>query len=114
VKSDHDSPDGVLFNCSFDGTRLKGDDMGRAMTHLGEHIVDLRNPEPGNESASLYQLEYRAWLTTTLGAMGAGQKSVTSPGGYLLWTSSWPQASINKNTNDALTTFLANQALLSK
>jgi hypothetical protein len=114
MKSDHDSPDGVLFNCSFDSTRLKGDDMGRAMTHLGEHIVDLRNPEQGNESASLYQLEYRAWLTTALGAIGAGQKSMTSPGGYLLWTSSWPQASINRNTNDALTAFLANQALLSK
>jgi hypothetical protein len=114
TKGGQSSPDGVLFNCLIDGSRLKGDDMSRAMTHLGEHIADLRNPEQGNEKPSLYLLEYRAWLTTALGAIGTGQKSLTLPGGYLVWSSSWPQASLNKNTNDALTAFLASQALLSK
>jgi len=108
------SPDGVLFNCTLDGERLKGDAMGRAMTHLGEHIADLRNPEAGTEAAGMYQLEYRAWLTTMLGAIGAGQKSLTLPGGYMIWNSAWPTADLNKNTDNALTGFLANEALLSK
>lgn len=113
-KGTSDSPDGVLFNCTFDGTRLKGDAMGRAMTHLGEHIADLRNPELGMEAAEPYQLEYRAWLATMLGAIQAGQKNLMLPGGYVIWSSSWPTADLNKNTNDALTGFLAGEALLGK
>jgi len=108
------SPDGVLFNCRFDSERLKGDQMGRAMIHLGEHIADLRNPEAGTESAGVYQLEYRAWLTTVLGAIENGQKKLTVSGGYLLWSSDWPTASLNKNTNDALSGFLANDGLARK
>jgi hypothetical protein len=114
VKGEHNSPDGVLFSCKFDFDRLKGDAMGRAMTHLGEHVADLRNPEPGTEGAGPYQLEYRAWLTTMLGAIQAGQKTLMLPGGYVIWNSSWPTADLNKNTDDALTGFLANEALLSK
>lgn len=108
------SPDGVLFNCRFDGDRLKGDLMGRVMTHLGEHIADLRNPEPGIETAGMYQLEYRAWMTTMLGAIQAGQKTLMLPGGYVVWNSSWPTPSLNKHTDDALVDFLTNEALLSK
>jgi hypothetical protein len=114
AKGGDDSPDGVLFNCRLDFDRLKGDAMGRAMTHLGEHIADLRNPEPGTEGAGPYQLEYRAWLTTMLGAIQAGQKTLMVPGGYVIWSSSWPTADLNKNTDNALTGFLANEALLSK
>jgi hypothetical protein len=108
------SPDGVLFNCTFDGDRLKGDAMGRALAHLGEHIADLRNPELGNETAGMYRLEYRAWLTTMLSGIQAGQKNLMLPGGYLIWSSAWPTTDLNKNTDDALTGFLANQALLSE
>lgn len=88
--------------------------MARAMLHMGEHIADLRNPEQGLESAGLYQLEYRAWMTTMLSAIMSGQKSFMIPGGYELWNSSWPQASLNTNTNEELKGYLANQALLAK
>jgi len=88
--------------------------MARVMAHLGEHIADLRNPEKGNEMAGVYQLEYRAWLTTMLSAIGNGQKSLMTPGGYILWSSGWPRENLNANTHDALTKFLVNQALLSK
>jgi hypothetical protein len=114
AKSEHDSPDGVQYNCSFDFDRLKGDAMTRAMAHIGEHIADLRNPEAGNEAAGIYQLEYRAWMTTMLNAIMAGQKSLMTPGGYVIWNSTWAQASLNANTHDALTRFLGTQALLSK
>jgi hypothetical protein len=113
-KGADNSPDGILFICKLDFDRLKGDAMRRAMTHLGEHIADLRNPEPGTEGAAPYQLEYRAWLTTMLGAIQAGQKTLMLPGGYVIWSSSWPTADLNKNTDDALTSFLASEALLSK
>jgi hypothetical protein len=113
-KSGHDSPDGVQYNCQIDFERLKDDSLGRAMAHLGEHIADLRKPEQGLDSAGLYQLEYRAWMTTMLSAIMSGQKSLMIPGGYELWNSSWPQANLNTNTNEALKAFLANQALLRK
>jgi hypothetical protein len=113
-KSQSGSPDGVLFNCTFDGDRLKGDAMGRALAHLGEHIADLRNPETGIEAAGMYQLEYRAWFTTMLGGIQVGQKTLMLPGGYLIWSSAWPTAGLNKNTDDALTSFLANPELLNK
>jgi hypothetical protein len=114
AKSQHDSPDGVLFNCTFDMDRLKGDSMGRALSHLGEHIADLRNPEQGIETTGMYQLEFRAWVTTELSAIGARQKTLMLPGGYLIWSSAWPTASLNKNTKDALTSFLSNEELLAK
>jgi hypothetical protein len=114
VKGKDSSPDGVLFSCTFDGTRLKGDAMSRALAHLGEHIADLRTPESGLEAAGLYQLEYRAWMTTMLGAVLQGQKSLMLLGGYVVWSSAWPKDSLNKNTDGALTGFFANEAQLSK
>jgi hypothetical protein len=114
AKANHDSPDGVLFNCKFDFDRLKGDPLGRAMTHLGEHIADVRNPETGIDTAGAYQLEYRAWLTTMLGAIESGQKTLMLPGGYMIWNSAWPTTDLNKKADDALTSFLGDEGLLSK
>jgi hypothetical protein len=114
LKGQNDSPDGVLFNCTFDGARLKGDAMGRALAHLGEHIADLRNPEAGIESAGMYQLEYRAWMTTMLSAILTGQKTLMLPGGYVIWNSTWPTANLNRNTDDALTGFLVNEESLTR
>jgi hypothetical protein len=114
AQGETNSPDGVLLNCRLDFDRLKGDEMGRAMTHLGEHIADLRNPEPGIEAAGPYQLEYRAWLTTALGAIDSGQKTLMLPGGYLIWNSAWPTAELNMRTNDALTSFLTNEEQFAK
>jgi hypothetical protein len=108
------SPDGVLFHCGLDFDRLKGDATSRAMAHLGEHIADLRNPESGLESAGMYQLEFRAWMTTMLSAALTGQKTLMLPGGYVVWNSAWPKDSLNKNTDGALTGFFANEAQLSK
>jgi predicted TIM-barrel fold metal-dependent hydrolase len=88
--------------------------MSRALAHLGEHIADLRTPESGLEAAGLYQLEYRAWMTTMLGAVLQGQKSLMLLGGYVVWSSAWPKDSLNKNTDGALTGFFANEAQLSK
>ena len=108
------SPDGVIYDCEFDSNRLKGPLMSVAMTHMGEHVADLRSPEAGLESASPYQLEFRAWVTTILGAIGAKQKDVTVTGGYLLWDAGWSNEAINTNTAVALTGFLTHEVMLAR
>ncbi|MGP8251173.1 MAG: hypothetical protein ACLQHF_04015 [Terracidiphilus sp.] len=113
-KSDDKSPDGVIYNAEFNQERLKGDDLSRAMAHLGEHIADLRNPEAGMAQMSVYQLEYRAWVTTAVIAIGKGQKSLTIPGGYMIWNSSWPQDDGVTNLENAVSSYLQFEAGLTK
>jgi len=114
AQSTKKSPDGVLFNCSFAMDRLKGDALGRAMAHVGEHVADLRTPEGGDGSALPYQLEFRAWVTTVLSAIGNGQKSLMLPGGYIAWNSSWSTSDLNDNTSHALSGYLSNFDRLSR
>lgn len=73
------SPDGVLYNCTFDSNRLNGNALALAIAHMGEHVADLRDSP--TSSATLYDLENRAWVTTALAAIGARQKTLTIPGG---------------------------------
>src|SRR5208282_743601 len=90
-----DSPDGVLFNCTFNSDRLQGPALARAVIHMGEHVSELRNPAPGNENAPAYILESDAWVVTSVSAIFSGQKFLTLPGGYLIWDSSWSAADRN-------------------
>ncbi len=48
-----DSPDGLLFTCTFNLSRLEGDAQGRAIIFAGENVANLRNPEPENVGAGL-------------------------------------------------------------
>ena len=109
-KDAHASPDGVLYHCTFDSSRLKGNSLALALAHVGEHIADLRDTQAA--APTLYNLENRAWVTTALTAIGARQKSLTIPGGYIVWNAKWPPADINKLSSDALSEFLKNEALL--
>jgi hypothetical protein len=113
-KGTQGSPDGVLFNCGFDFDRLKKDSLARAMTHMGEHIADLRNPDMGNELAGLYQLEFRAWVITVMGGFENGQKILILPGGFAIYRFAWPSKDMSKNMEGALTAFLTDEALLIK
>ena len=110
LKGTKASPDGVLYNCTFDSNRLKGNALAFAIAHMGEHIAGIRDAKGAAET--LYSLENRAWVTTALAAVGARQKSLTIPGGYMIWNSTWPPADINKLSSDALSEFLKNEALL--
>ena len=109
-KDAHASPDGVLYNCTFDSSRLKGNALALAIAHIGEHVADIRDPKSSSET--LYSLENRGWVTTALTAIGARQKTLTIPGGYIVWNAAWPPADINKLSSDALSEFLKNEALL--
>lgn len=111
VKSDKDSPDGLVLDCMFDMDRLKGDSLSRAMAHVGTHIADLRD---SSLNVGTYDLEYRAWMTTILSAIAYRQKTLTAPGGYLLWNTGWPAAERQKSADEALSTFLTHWAALKK
>ena len=105
-----DSPDGVLFNCSFNSDRLQGDALTRAVIHMGQHISDLRT----GQDSLLFVSEYNAWVNTAIQALFAGQKFLTLPGGYLIWDANWPAADRNDKIDSTLKDFLANEALLSR
>ena len=109
-KSDHSSPDGVFYNCTFDSNRLKGNAMVVAIAHVGQHVADLRDTQ--NPAPTLFSQENRGWVTAALAAIGERQKTLTIPGGYIIWNVAWPQADINKLSGEALGEFLTKEALL--
>jgi hypothetical protein len=109
-----DSPDGVLFNCTFNMSRLPGIALTRAIIHMGEHVADLRNPPADLAGANLSNLEFRAWVNTVVSAFAVSQKTLTAPGGYLLWNSAWAAADREKLLNDTLEMFLVREELLSR
>jgi hypothetical protein len=113
-KGDKNSPDGLLFNCTFDMDRLKGDALTRAISHVGTHIADVRDPQAHVAEAKAYQLEYQAWQTTVLSAVASQQKTLTLPGGYLVWNSAWPAADRSKMVEDGIAGFLRDSAFLRK
>ena len=113
-KSTKDSPDGLLYICTFNPNRLAGDAQTRAIVFAGENVANLRTPIPGAAEASLFQLDDRAWVTTILDTVAGKQKTLTLPGGYLIWNSAWPPADADQKVEDAVTSFLTSEELLGK
>lgn len=112
-KGDRNSPDGLLFSCMFDMDRLKGEALAKAISHVGTHIADIRGPQSAGKEQNPYELEYHAWQTTVLSAIGSRQKTLTLPGGYLVWNSDWPDADRSKMVDEAISKFLADWESLS-
>ena len=108
------SPDGVLFNCTFNMNHLQGDALAKAILHIGQHVSEIRDPLPGDAGAPLYVQESNAWAITVSAAMATRQKSLILPGGYVIWDSQWPSSDITSKFSDALNAFLTNQALLGR
>jgi hypothetical protein len=111
---DKNSPDGLLINCVFDMDRLKGDALSRAISHVGTHIADLRDPKSTTAQSTPFESEYRAWQTTVLSSIAGQQKTLTLPGGYLLWNGSWPNEERSKRVADAISSFLEDWVALKK
>ena len=112
LKGSNDSPDGLLFNCTFDADRLKGEALSWAIAHVGTHIADLRDPHLNVAEANAYELESRAWQTTVLSAVATQQKTLAAPGGYLMWNSAWPTADRSKMVDEGIAAFLKDWAVL--
>jgi len=109
-----DSPDGVLFNCTFNVNALPGPGLGLALAHIGEHVSELRNPAPQNIGAAPIAFESDGWVVVTITAVGGGERFLTLPGAYMLWNSNWPTGSRNEQMAGAMKAFLANEMLLSQ
>ncbi len=108
-----DSPDGVLYNCTFNMDRLKGNALTVALVHMGQHITDLRNMV-SDEYAPAYGLEYNAWVVTVSTAVNVGYRYVTLPGGEVFFAINWPAADRTSKMDGALTSFLSKEALMTK
>jgi hypothetical protein len=108
-KSGGNSPDGLILDVTFN-YQLKGDAMSRAIAHFGTHIADIRTVTTA--PPSLFDLETRAWFVTVLSAIGAQQKTMTLPGGYLIWNAAWSGNDRTQLSNQATTDYLTHWAAL--
>jgi hypothetical protein len=106
AKGTHNSPDGLLFLCTFDSDRLKGDSLSRAMSHVGSNISDTRSGRRDVADENAFTLEYRAWQVATLGAISSRQKTLTLSGGYQVWNSDWAEADRGKMIDEAISGYL--------
>ena len=98
TKSAKAAPDGLLFTVRVDGDRLKGDALSRAIAHQGAEIVALReHPVDG-----MRNIETRAWQVVLDVVLGSRQKSITLPGGIVLWSEGWPAAERNADATSGL------------
>ena len=109
-----DSPDGVLFNCIYNSNRLEGMAQTLAFMHMAQHLSEVRDPIQAADASPLFIMEYNAWSMTAAAAVGIHQKFLTMPGGYLLWNPAWTNEQRTKMMDDALKSFLANEAALSR
>jgi hypothetical protein len=107
-----DSPDGLLFTYTINENRAIGDAENRTVAFAGETIANMRNPLPEDADAGFYDLEGHSWVITTLDAVGSLQKTLTLPGGYLVWNKAWPQDGINKKVDGTMESYLSNEELL--
>ena len=114
VPSKRSSPDGVIFNCNFNTAHLQGSALSAATVHLGEHIADIRSPEPNVPLPTLFDLEYQAWVTTALNVLSARELTLTVSGGYVLWNESWTQSDRKRELDTGITDFLRQHELLSR
>lgn len=107
AKGSHNSPDGLLFNCTFDVDRLKGQALTIAISHIGTHIADVRDPQKGADLRDAMQPEIHTWKVSVLTAIGNRQTSLMLPGGYLIWNAAWPEADRDKMVHEGISKFLA-------
>jgi hypothetical protein len=110
AKSNGNSPDGIIFDVTFDGKRLKGPAMQIALAHIGTHIADIRSKDTGIQDLSLYGAEFRAWQTSVLMAAGRKVKSLMLPDGYTIYSKSWPNSELGMNANAGISGYLATWA----
>jgi hypothetical protein len=108
-----DSPDGVIYKCTFNSDRLQGDMMALALIHMGQHVTDLRTAKQMTRVLA-YSLEYNGWMITTSAAIHNGVKFLVAPGANMMWSSSWPAANVNDNIAAGVKSFLTNQAHLTE
>lgn len=109
-----DSPDGVIFNCQLDPNRLKNAALSVAIAYEGTLINDIREPQKADGRVEPYELKYYAWQSAVVGAIGNRLKTLTAPGGYLLWNGAWTLDERTKLADDGIKGYLAGEEQLSR
>jgi hypothetical protein len=109
-----DSPDGVIYQATFNKDKLQNLALTVAILHVAQHITDIRAPIAGNEQAPMAILENNAWAVgTTLGIFG-GEKEITGPGGYVVWYSGWPKDQQISNMQTAMADLVQKEEMLNR
>ena len=97
-KSAKSSPDGVVFLVRFDPDKLKGDALSRAAAHEGSEIASEREKSPPAYRA----IEAQAWQAALLVTIGEHGKSLTLPGGSVIWNTDWAEADRTSKASEGL------------
>lgn len=109
-----DSPDGVLYNCTFNMSHLEGPALSAAILHIGQHITELRSPSATDQVEPPMLLEANAWAVTISAAMAMREKFMMLPGGYVAWNWKWPQTDISSNFQTSITSYFSQEALMNR
>jgi hypothetical protein len=104
TKANAVSSDGLKYTVILDKDRLKGFSLQEAIVHAGSHIADFRE---GKFTPNLFQLEAQAWQVAFFSSVAVQDKTLTLPGGYIVWNASWPEADRAKMVSDTLETYLS-------
>jgi hypothetical protein len=88
--------------------------ISKAIVHMGEHIADLRNPTKESAQFGPFELEFQAWEMSTLSAIATGQKTLTMPGGYIVWSTAWTATERDNMINEALMKYLTTEELFTR
>ncbi len=99
------SPDGLLPTIKIDMDKLKGEALGRAIGHEATKVEALRE----SEVRSCRRIETDAWQTVLLITIGSRQKSLTIPGGYVIWSDSWSASDKGHKGGEVVQEYLADR-----
>lgn len=114
AQSSRESPDGVIYNCSLNAARLQGPALAAATVHMGEHVADLRSPQPDVKLNTLFDLEYQGWATTVLEIVFSKQRTLTASGGFTLWNEFWSQSERNQLLDRAISDYLRKEEMITR
>lgn len=110
TKAAQSAPGGLLVTVRFDPAKLKGQSLALAAAHDGSEIDALR----GTETQSLAELERKSWQMILLVTIGSRQKSLTLPGGTVLWSEAWPAADRGPTAETTMQQYLIDHEELSR
>ncbi len=114
AKGEKESPDGVLFNCKMNMDRLKGSALSIAIAYEGTLIADLRDPKAVASYMGNYDFAYYATQNAALAAIASRLKTLTMPGGNLVWNNKWTVAEQEKAIDTGIKGFLGDEELLTR
>ena len=101
-KSSKAAAGGVVFLVRFDPDKLKGDALSRAAAHEGSEIASERETSVSDYRA----VEAKAWQAVLLTTIGGHGKSLTLPGGIVMWNTDWAQAEQGSKATDGLNEYV--------